>query len=253
MTAQGGELVPLMNMFDGPSQQIIANTRVEQTNGDDISAFEDGGWAFTRVGSISEITLKSAAEDAGLTWEELERIPLGSGSETQAVLESDRADILSTSPNNAAKAVSSGEAYLVTNPQDDESSPIAKQLNSVLAASPDFVTQYPEFTQDVVTAVVGELSELAAATSPDEVLEGMPAEFVAANADNWDLLWEYSHTGFTRATGGFSQEEIDQTVAGAQLVAVVDSSYAPPAELFDNSRIVAAYEEIGADAPAGLS
>lgn len=253
VTAQGGEMVPLMNMFDGPSQQIIARSELQTSHGDDVSTFADARWAFTRVGSISEISAKLEAEAAGLTWDDLKRLPLGSGSETQAMLESDRADILSTSPNNAAEAVVSGEAYLVANPQADESSPIAHQLNAVFAASPEFAEKNPDLTQDVVTALVSALSTLADAETPDDALETMSDDFTAAVGDSWAQQWEYSTTGFSRATGGFSPDEVAQTVEGAAMVAMVDKSYEAPTDLFDNTWVVAAYEELELPVPAGLS
>lgn len=253
VSAQGGKIVPLMNMFDGPSQQIIANKKLESANGTDVAKFDKGRWAFTRVGSISEISAELTAEAAGLTWKEQKRLPLGSGSETQAVLESNRADILSTSPANAAEAVASKTAYLIANPQDDESSPVAEQLNAVFAGSPKFTKDHPELTQDIVTALVSELSGLAKATDAGEVLGEMSPDFTKAVEGSWDLQWDYSKSGFSRATGGFSAGEIDQTVKGAQLVAVVKDDYTPAEGLFDNTFVEKAYADLGLTAPSGLS
>nr|WP_271213092.1 ABC transporter substrate-binding protein [Rhodococcus wratislaviensis] len=253
VNAQGGALVPLMNMFDGPSQQVIARSALEPTNNTDVATFDGQRWAFTRVGSISEISARLTAEDAGLAWENQQRMPLGSGSETQAVLTSDRADILSTSPANSAEAVESGTAYLVANPQDDDSLPIAHQLNSILTASPRFAQNHPELTQDIVTAVVSELTEISASTSADDVLNKMPQSFKDAVGTTWNRQWEFSQSGFTRATGGFSAEEVAQTVAGAKLVDVVPADYAPEPTTFDNAYVLKAYDLLGAETPAGLA
>ncbi len=251
--AQGGDLVPLMNMFDGPSQQVIANSASQAANGDDVRAFDGQRWAFTRLGSISEISARLTAENAGLNWSDQEQLPLGSGSETQAVLESGRADILSTSPVNASQAVASGKAYLISNPQADETLPIADQLNSVFTTSTKFAEQHPDFVQQVVTALVGELSGLATTTSAAEALETMSPAFVDAVGDTWELQWDYSITGFARASGGFSPAEIEQTLTGATLVDVVEDGYEPSGNLFDNKYVLAAYDELGVTVPAALS
>ncbi|WP_280399755.1 ABC transporter substrate-binding protein [Nocardia carnea] len=253
VNAQGGALVPLMNMFDGPSQQVIARSALQRENNTDVAKFDRQRWAFTRVGSISEISARLTAEDAGLVWEDQQRMPLGSGSETQAMLASDRADILSTSPANSAEAVESGTAYLVSNPQADDSLPIAHQLNSVLTASPRFLQRHPDLTQEVVTSIVSELAEISASTSADEVLNDMPAGFKEAVGSTWDRQWEYSQSGFTRATGGFSAEEIEQTVTGAKLVDVVPDSYEPEPGTFDNKYVLEAYGRLGVQTPAGLA
>ena len=71
--------------------------------------------------------------------------------------------------------------------------------------SPDFVEQYPEFTQEVVTALVSSLADLKTATDPAVVLQGMPADFQSAVKDSWSKQWELAKSGFTRATGGFSE------------------------------------------------
>lgn len=253
VSAQGGELVPLMNMFNGPSQQVIARTALEKTNGDDIAAFADARWAFTRAGSISEISANLTAESGGLKWDDMTQIPLGSGSETQAVLESDRADILSTSPGNSAKAVKSGAAYLVTNPQDDESLPIANQLNSVFAASREFSESNPELAQTIVTALIEETTGLASADSPEEVLKQMPQEFRDSVGQSWDEQWNFSRSGFARATGGFSSDEVEQTLVGAQMVSVVPADWSVPEDLFDNELVVTAYKDLGTPVPDALS
>ena len=253
VASQGGQIVPLMNMFDGPSQQVIGNTASKLGGPGDIKVFDKKRWAFTRVGSISEISAKLTAESAGLNWEDQERLPLGSGSETQAVLESGRADVLSTSPNNSATAVASGAAYLVANPQAEESLSIAKQLNAVFASSPKFVNEHPELTQDIVTALVEELSGLATAKSSSESLAPMTDEFKSAVEKSWDLQWEYSKTGFTRATGGFTDKEVEHTVTGAKLVAVVKEDFSLPADLFNNSYVVKAYEKLSLKLPSDLS
>ncbi|MET4538449.1 ABC-type nitrate/sulfonate/bicarbonate transport system substrate-binding protein [Arthrobacter bambusae] len=253
VASQGGQIVPLMNMFDGPSQQVIGNTASKLGGPGDIKVFDKKRWAFTRVGSISEISAKLTAESAGLKWNEQERLPLGSGSETQAVLESGRADVLSTSPNNSATAVASGAAYLVANPQEDESLRIAKQLNAVFASSPSFVSAHPDLTQEIVTALVKELSVLSTAKSASESLAPMTDEFKNAVGKSWDLQWDYSKSGFSRATGGFSKDELEQTVVGAKLVAVVKEDFTPPAELFSNSFVAKAYEKLSLKAPSGIS
>ncbi|MFF2347587.1 ABC transporter substrate-binding protein [Pseudarthrobacter sp. NPDC058119] len=253
VASQGGQMVPLMNMFDGPSQQIIGNSSSKLGGPGDIKVFDKKRWAFTRVGSISEISAKLTAESAGLSWTNQERLPLGSGSETQAVLESGRADVLSTSPNNAATAVESGAAYLVANPQEDELLPIAKQLNAVFASSPTFTKAHPELTQDIVTALVKELNVLASAKSPADSLAPMSGDFKNAVGKSWDLQWQYSKSGFSRATGGFSQKEVDQTLAGAKLVNVVKEDFNPASGLFDNSYVRKAYDRLSLKTPSDLS
>ena len=253
VAAKGGAIQPLMGLFDGPSQIVVAQKADEQTKGTDVASFNGERWGFQRVGSISEVTARLTAEKAGLVWADQPQLPLGAGAVTEAALTTDQADIASTTPADAAGVITKGAGYLVTNPQDDETSVVAYQLNSVLAGSPDFVEEYPEFTQQVVTAMVSSLADLKVATDPAVVLTGMPADFQGAVADTWSLQWDLAKSGFARATGGFSEEEVAATNEAAQILGAVEEGYTVPPELFDNKFVVAAYEELKTPAPSGLS
>ena len=103
----------------------------------------------------------------------------------------------------------------------------ALALAAGFAAAPDFVEQYPEFTQGVVTALMSSLADLKVATDPAVVLQGMPADFQSAVKDSWSKQWELAKSGFTRAT--------------------------PPLSLFDNKFAIAAYQALNTPAPSGLS
>ncbi len=250
---KGGAIQPLMGLFDGPSQVVVAKKADEQTNGTNVASFNGQRWGFQRVGSISEVTAQLTAEKAGLTWADQPQLPLGAGAVTEAALTTDQADIVSTTPADAAGVITKGTGYLVTNPQDDATSVVANQLNSVLAAAPDFVEQYPEFTQQVVTATVSSLTDLKSATDPAVVLKTMPADFQSAVTDSWSEQWDLAKSGFTRATGGFSEAEVTATSQAAQILGQVAAGYTVPPELFDNKFVIAAYEALKTPAPSGLS
>lgn len=185
--SQGGNVTALAGIYTGAGQMVIGASQYEDSRGDDVTKYDGATWAFTRVGSIGHAVARETAAEAGLDWADQTELPLGSGSEAQAVLETNRADILVTSPVNAARAVQSGVGYLVLNSQEDPDAPLGMALNSILAVNGTFEQDYPEFTQLLTTSVMDGLVKVRETTDADEALDLMPAEFVEAVGDSWDL------------------------------------------------------------------
>ncbi|GAA1996909.1 ABC transporter substrate-binding protein [Microbacterium pumilum] len=251
VSSQGGDVAPLAGIYTGAGQMIIGASQYEDTRGEDVDAFDGATWAFTRVGSIGHAVARMTAEEAGLDWADQTELPLGSGSEAQAVLETNRADILVTSPVNAARAVESGVGYLVANSEADEDAPLGMALNTVLAVNGGFEKKYPEFSQVLTTGVLDGLVELKDLTDPEEALALMPPEFVEAVSDSWDLQWEYAHAGIQRAGGVFTETEVEQGVESALLSAAVPEDFKLDETFFDNTYARAAFDALGVEIPEG--
>ena len=250
--AKGAPVVPVMNMFDGPAQAIVAAKKNEASKGKDVAGFDGSTWGYQRVGSVSQLESQLTAEKAGLDWSKQKQVPLGNGNVTAAAFGAGRADIASTTPGDAAAVITGGSGYLVTNPQDDEGDPIANQLASVLAASSSFVKKYPTVTQQVVTAMVSTLHTFASSDS-SAALAATPPDFQQAIGDKWDAEWDLTSSGFKRATGGFSSDELADTIEGAQTLQLLPADYQVKAGLFSNTYVKKAYADLKLSAPAGLS
>ena len=88
-----GDLSYVVNMNQGAGTVAVAAMRYQAERGTDLARFDGGTWGFTSAGSISETSLRAAAEHAGLDWARQEAVAVGGISAFGPALESGRVDI----------------------------------------------------------------------------------------------------------------------------------------------------------------
>ncbi|OSY40814.1 MULTISPECIES: ABC transporter substrate-binding protein [Pseudonocardia] len=246
------QLAYVVNINKGAGTVAVAATRFETERGTDIAAFDGGTWGFTSAGSISEISLRLAAEHAGIDWSVQDTIAVGGMSAFVPALQSGRVDIAMMDVASAAQAIEDGVGYPVLNTNDlSVFGPIGGTLlGNGLVLPEAFLNDYPELSQDLVNAVVTGLGRVRDVTDPDELLALMPPGFREARADSPTFAreWAFTRPAFLSTDGSSSDQEFRDTTAHGDFGEGELSS--PRAGRFlDNSLVDQAYQQLGLPRP----
>lgn len=246
---QGMPVQPLMGAFVGPATFILGAQKYEQERGQDLTAYDGDRWAFSRIGSVGHLVAQEVAASEGLEWSNQQELPLGSGADAQAALSANKAEVLVTGGEPGIKAIQEGLGYLVMNTQADESLEFAKNINSIVNTTVKFEQEYPDLVQDMTTAMLDGYIKLRDAGSADAALALLPEDARTQVAGTWDMQWEMSRSGLSRASTGFTQEELAATIKlgqAGEAIAAGDTD----TSLFRNDFVSRAYTELGLDEPA---
>jgi ABC-type nitrate/sulfonate/bicarbonate transport system substrate-binding protein len=245
---QGLTLTPLINGFVGPSVMMVAQNKYKASRGTAIEKFDGLRWAYSREGSTSQLAAKVLSEQSGLSWAKQQHIAYGTGTDSQTLLATDRADVLVAGGLPIAKAIDQGIGYLVNNMQADPKFPYGNNLFWVLSALPSFLAQYPELVQAVTTATLKSMRSLQSASGPDAAFKLLPPNAQKDNRNNWETLWKLESSGFSRANGAFSQTGINETLTLLQ-ASVTLKHASDDVKVFNNKYVIKAYNELGLKPP----
>lgn len=245
---QGMPIQPLMGAFVGPATFILGAKMYEEERGQDLTAYDGDRWAFSRIGSVGHLVAQEVAASAGMQWSHQQELPLGSGADAQAALSANKAEVLVTGGEPGIKAIQEGLGYLVLNTQADESLAFAKNINSIVNTTPQFAEEYPELVQDVTAAMLDGYVQLRDAGSADASLALLPEDARSQVEGTWDMQWEMSRSGLSRASTGFTPEELEATIQLGQ----AGDAVAPgetDTEIFTNTYVTQAYRDLGLEVP----
>lgn len=241
------QLSYVVNMNKGAGTVAVASVRHQAERGTDLNRFDGGTWGFTSAGSISEISLREAAEHAGLDWAQQDGVAVGGMSAFGPALQTGRVDIAMMDVASAAQAIEDGIGYAVLNTNDITTfGPIGgTMIGNGLVMPEQFRSDYPELSQDLVDAVVTGLNRVRNVTDPAAVMELMPEGFKEARSDTTTFAreWEYTQPGFLSTDGSTSQEAFDDTASKGGFTE--DELASPEAtDYLDNSLVDKAYETL---------
>jgi hypothetical protein len=254
--ANGLALAPLANMYTGPGTVFVGAEKYKTSRGTNLAAYNGSRWAYVRPKNEAQLLAAAKVNSIGLKWSDQGQVQLGTGTNSQTALSSGRADMLVVGGASGAAAIDEGVGYAVYNAETDPASPYASTFTSVLTANQSFTKQYPQFTQDVVTAIVSTLTNVykKSGVSADSVFSGLPSDVQSSEKPIFDTEWQLYASGFQRCTGGFSATGITQTTnlasSGGLLAKTPNFD---TKTLFDNKWIVEAYKQLNIPVPQGIS
>ncbi|WP_433502936.1 ABC transporter substrate-binding protein [Pseudonocardia halophobica] len=246
------ELHYVVNMNKGAGTVAIAAKRYEAERGTDLAKFDGGNWGYTSEGSISQVSLKEAAEHSGLDWAKQKGIALGAMNAFAPALQTGRIDIAMMDVASAAQAVKDGIGYPVLNTNDlSVFGPIGGTLiGNGLVMPEKFRQQYPELSQDLVNAVVAGLNRVRTVTDPAKVMQLMPQGFRDARSDPqlFAAEWAFTQPGFLSTDGSTTEQAVKDTTGGGDF-SEADLAKPEAGTFLDNSMVDKAYEQLGIPRP----
>ncbi|MFJ6567660.1 ABC transporter substrate-binding protein [Streptomyces sp. NPDC091292] len=244
----GKDLKYVGNISLGSGLLAVGAKKYQAANGTDLASFADKKVGFTAPGSLSQVTARKAMTAAGVDWDKTKQVALGSGVAFAPALMTGRADLITASIPETMKTIDEGAGYLVTDLNDPRSAePLIGQVLGMGVVVPnDFTQQYPELTQDLVSALVESLAQLRGKSDGKAVYSLMPDEFKKVNPqDGFLRQWKYLSGSFATADGGFTDKAITDTIALAGL-----DPKSIPEGFFDKRYVDKAYSTLPIDRPA---
>lgn len=240
--ASGKDVVATFAPFIGGGGVLIGAKKYEESRGTDLSKYDGATFGYTSEGSGSQLLMKLAAENAGLSWDSLQHVAFGQPSAGLPLLDAGRIDVAAVDPSTAAQAIDNGQAYLILNLNDpDTAGPVVgEQLGTVFGFNKSFTTDYPELTKALVAALVEGLDAVkAVADDPDAVLALFPQDVQDKLGEGFARAWEFSAPGVTASDGSMPEKAVQDTLSfgtsagqltpeqAAVVDDVVDNSFLP--------------------------
>jgi ABC-type nitrate/sulfonate/bicarbonate transport system substrate-binding protein len=229
--ANKGTLDPLItSQVDGPGGVVLVGAKKYQSSrGSDLSQYKGGNWAFTSVGSTTQITMKALSQKAGLNWDsDVKGLPLGADSAMIPAMRAGRIDIASLSPNGAAEAVNLGIGYVVANAMDPSVGKPAwgNAVGTAVATTKGFADKYPAFTRDL-TADINRAFEYVKtnADDPEKVYAAASPKFRSAiSKEDFVVAWQYAKLSYTGYDTQIGDTSVADTIKLAQVGGILGPS-----------------------------
>lgn len=207
--ADGVDVSSVALLGTGLNSALVARKDLEASKGMDLSAFDDSVWGYTSPGSAMNVVAQTAAESAGLRWDDLKTVAFGKVSAAIPALESGRLDVATMDVGSAGVAVHDGVGYVLYNANTDAEVDV---MGQILQATGKTVKEDPALVQAIVDAYLGGIEAVMQnADDADAVLGLFPEEYQELLTKGFDEQWELTAPG-QGGDGLMSAEIVDRTI-----------------------------------------
>ncbi|MCE0767796.1 ABC transporter substrate-binding protein [Pseudonocardia kujensis] len=250
--ADGGQPVSMKaNTYFGPGTVLVAATKFRAERGADVAKFDGATFGYTSEGGADQISLATVARKAGLNWERQKGVAVGSIAGYVPALQSGRVDLAMMDAGSAANAVRSGVGYVVLNTNDyDAYAPIGGAVpGGGLVFSEQFQKDYPELSQEIVSAVVSGLNKVRAQEDAGAAYDLLSQGYRDAHPDRAAFASEWQ---LVRPTFEATDGTLGPTTFAEAASTVLDTPDLPPtvAGFVDNTLVEKAYSNLGIPRPS---
>ncbi|UWP85537.1 ABC transporter substrate-binding protein [Dactylosporangium fulvum] len=244
--ASGKDVKYVAATYVGSGLMLIGAKKHEKTYGTDIKAFKGKSLGFYGPG-FTQAVAKKVLESAGLSWDDVNPVALGSGGAFAPSLGQGRVDFAVADISVAVSAINQGAAYMVSNLNDPQTGGklVGDSLGVGMIYPGDFIKKYPNLAQDLVTGLIKGLSLVqGAGDDAAAVYALMPKEFKDVNRqESFTEQWPYLRPSFA-SDGGFSDSQIKGTLGLGDL-----DPKTLPSDYFDPTYVDEAYKSLGIQRP----
>lgn len=246
----GQDLEAIFNPFVGNGTVLVGAKKYESTIGGDLAGYADKTWAFASEGGTNAVAAQSVAEANGLDWGKINHVTYGDVAAGIPTLQSGRADLMAFDPVSAANAVALGVGYIIANLLDPENPVLdtSSIVSTSVWARGDFVKEYPEFVQVIVTSLVQTLHLLQDnSDSAARILDMLPKDFQDAFDDPaiWEAQWSIVKPAIGGTDGHFTDDNIESALEEAIRAKAITAADDSLRARFHNEFVDTAYEQIG--------
>lgn len=247
----GQKVVAVFNNFVGYGVVFVARKEYESTLGTDVARFADRTWGYAAPSGGGYAATAALAAAHGLDLKNLPQVATGDFASMLPALQAGRIDIVGMATATAAAAVNQGVGYVVASSHDPEfQSTVSggRKIGSLIVMPQAFLTEYPEFAQELVNALVRARTDLQGASA--DSVRGMLAPDVADKTDPqvWSTAWSLAQPSIQATDGTFSdtqlKDTLDQQVKDGVLPSAADGE-----GLFNSSYVETAYQQLGLTSP----